>query len=440
VASRDPVTGTFPSPAGARNPQRARQNAGTTVDEVVTTAAGVRGADRQRPQRSDVARWRRLAWTFIPPCLALIAGRILVLWGTDASFFSLEPALWARYDSGHYYNIARDGYHFGDCAALEMGEPGVLCQNTTWYPLLPWLMRLGGVVGIDYMRAAILISLVAWSATVFLLWTWFLRALPPHRSIPGLLLVAVFPGVVYQQAAFPLSLLALGMVVWTHLMATRRWMLGAVAATVAGTAYPIGLMLVPTTLVWVGYAERASGTSLMVALRRAVPPALVASAGTLLVFAIHQIEVQHWDASLTAQRSGGSTVLNPVQSLWLVVVERGAAIQQYPNNASLARWTAWQTAVVAVLVLATAASVGVAFLRRRVDHVDVGMTLGLLAVWLLPLATFLDTGLYRREATLVAFSGLVARRLPVPVLLVTSAAALVLVVGISPLFFDYVLI
>jgi len=58
----------------------------------------------------------------------------------------------------------------------------------------------------------------------------------------------------------------------------------------------------------------------------------------------------------------------------------------------------------------------------------------------MPLMTFLDTGLYRKEATLVPFAVLAARRLPRPLLLACVAGAAVATLGVSPHFFDFTLV
>jgi len=55
-------------------------------------------------------------------------------------------------------------------------------------------------------------------------------------------------------------------------------------------------------------------------------------------------------------------------------------------------------------------------------------------------AVGLDTGLYRREAALVPFVGLVARWLPAPVLVAGAVLAAVALRGVTPHFFDFSLI
>jgi hypothetical protein len=398
-------------------------------------------------------------WSALPPVVALVVARGLTVAGSAVPWWGASVAHWARWDSGHYGAIAAEGYHFGDCAALGLGAPGALCQNVAWYPLLPALMRVAGWLGFDRDHAGVVLATGAWVAAVALVWWWWLRALPAVRALAGLALVAAFPGVVYQQALFPISLLVLSVVVWARLLERGRWPWACVAAAVGSTAYPVGLVLVPATVVALllqppraaadgppadgarptqpRSSWAAAVATARVRLPRAAAAGLLVAAGTVAVFALHERAVGRWDASLTAQRELGSSPRDPVASLWAEVVDRATWIQTVPGNEDLAEAVALQSAVVAALVLATSAALAWAWWRGRPPSgPEVGQWCALVGMWLLPLATFVDTGLTRREATLLPFVPLAARRLPAPVLVALAGAALVAARVVSPTFFD----
>jgi hypothetical protein len=139
----------------------------------------------------------------------------------------------------------------------------------------------------------------------------------------------------------------------------------------------------------------------------------------------------NWAISFQVERDFGTHLSNPMQSLWRVVVAHSTATDQYAWNAGIPHWTAVQTAVVAELVLA----VSVWLLRTRVARSadDWGLALMCGLLWLLPLMTFVETGLYRREATLMPIV-LLARRLPTKLLLAFTIAAVALAYPVAHLF------
>lgn len=387
------------------------------------------------PARSRVAAW---VWTVVPPLVALVAARLVTVARSPVGWTSLDPAAWARWDSGHYLTIAAEGYHYGDCAALGLGEADQLCQNVAWYPLLPTLMRVAGWFGVDRADAGVALATAAWAATVVLAWVWFLGDRPAERALPALVLVACFPGAVYLQALFPVSLLGLAVLVWLRAMGQGRWTLGAVAAAVGSTAYPVGIVLVPATVLWAAGAGRSAAPAERA--RRGLVAGGLSAAGTLVVFAWHQLDVGSWRASLDAQRALGSHLMNPFRSLWSVVVQHDSWIQALPGNDDLARATAWQTAVVAVLVVATVATALAAWRREGLDVGELAALVAMVGSWLLPLASFIDTGLYRREATLLPFAVLAARRLPPWLLVGLAGASVIALAQLSPHFFDMSLV
>jgi hypothetical protein len=143
----------------------------------------------------------------------------------------------ARFDSGWYEGIARNGYAFTE------GGRG----NLAYFPVYPMLMRYVGRVFGRYHAAFYFGGIVvSWTSFVLAMVALYYLArldLPRRHARRAVLLTAVFPfafffGLVYSEATFLL---------WTVLaflmFRTRRWMLGGVVGALAiATRTPAFLM------------------------------------------------------------------------------------------------------------------------------------------------------------------------------------------------------
>jgi hypothetical protein len=357
---------------------------------------------------------------------------------TSVRFFDVGAYWWARYDSGNYVSIAREGFYWSTCAARGTPQFGPVCSNTTWYPGYPYLAKVATWFGFPLATSAIVIALAFWVATIVALWVWFLSDAPRVRALGCLAIAAFFPGVVYLQALFPISMLTFFMVLSIRFMLRRKWWWAGLAAGVAGFVYPIGVVLVPVMFLWMLLVRGDLAPLRRVATAAGV--AALAFSGTLAVFVIQQIQVGRWNASLTMQEKLGTTLLFPLRSLVTIVVHQDSLIQTYPDHGDVADAIAHQTLLVALLVTAVVVAHVVSWVRARaVERNDLALVLLFGGVWLLPLSSFIDTGIYRREATLLPVA-MLARRLPTPVV-VAFAVGCVFVAGqMSKHYFDYLLI
>ena len=392
------------------------------------------------PTSTARSRYTTPAWTILPPLLACVVARWwTVTQYTGVGFFDFGPTWWARYDSGNYVSIVREGYYWSSCAARHTPQFGPVCSNTTWYPGYPYLVKVATWFGFPLATSATVIAVAFWVATIVALWVWFLRDAPRVRALGCLAIAAFFPGVVYLQALFPISMLTFFMVLSIRFMLRRNWWGAGLAAGVAGFVYPIGVVLVPVMFLWVLLVRGD-----LEWIRRfvvAVGVAALALSGTVAVFVIQQVQVGHWDASLTMQEKLGTTLLFPLRSLVTIVVHETSTIQTLPGHTGhVADAIARQTLLVAVLVTAIVAAYVVSWVRARtVDRNDLALVVLFVLVWLLPLSSFIDTGIYRREATLLPMA-MLAKRLPTPVVVVFAVACVFVAGQMSRHYFDYLLI
>ena len=158
----------------------------------------------------------------------------------------------ARYDSGWYLGVARDGYRF-----VEGGR-----SNLAFFPLYPLLMRaLGRLFGTrpyHFYGAGIAISWVAFVVAMVLLYRVARLDVSKRAANRAVLYAAIFPfaffyGVVYTESLFLMLTLAA-----VYAFRTRQWSLGGVSGALASATRVNGVMALPA-LAWIGW--RAAGAN-----------------------------------------------------------------------------------------------------------------------------------------------------------------------------------
>jgi hypothetical protein len=376
----------------------------------------------------------------LPPAAAFIIVRLAYAVATGTAPGALDAATFGRWDSGNYADIAANGYRWVSCAAMNRPEHGTLCSAAAWYPGYPFLARALSALGIGIDLALVVVAQAAFVALLYVVWLALLDGgagrdgrdggIDP-RAVLLLALTAFFPGGMYLLAAFPLSLLVTMIAVQVAWFVRDRWWPGAVAGAVASLFYPITAVLPAASALWVLIADRTPDRRRR-ALRAAGVGAVVL-AGTVAVFALFQVVLGDWSASLEEQRRFGGTLYNPAFNWAHTVVRRNSWIQLYTPA------TAWpiaaQTALVTAFVAACAAVVVRG--RGRVDphrrRHEIGLLVLVVALWLLPLASNIETGLYRRVLPLIPGVWLL-RRAPWPVVAALTAASVGLWWWMAPLF------
>jgi hypothetical protein len=236
----------------------------------------------------------------------------------QTTMFEQPSAFWdpfTRYDSGWYYQIARNGYLFvAGGPPVGVGKPGKIAYFPV-YPLLTrFASRLFGHTDPDIYFGGILVSWLSFALAMVMLFYLARLDLPQRRAERAALLAAIFPfsfffGMVYTEALFLLLTVAS-----FYAFRTRRWLLGGVCGGLATATRVTGiLMIVP--LAWIAW--RTVGTN-----RRDHILALV---GLLLVtigigaYSIYVYQLSgnpfEWAASITrwGYHPGGRPWMMPVR-------------------------------------------------------------------------------------------------------------------------------
>ncbi|MDZ7733361.1 MAG: hypothetical protein U5R31_09820 [Acidimicrobiia bacterium] len=318
--------------------------------------------------------------------------------------------------------------------ARSRGEEGVgsdTCANAAWYPGYPMLTRAGTAVGLGWEHTAVFLSQLAFLGLLVLVWARFLDARPTQRNLTLLVLAGFFPGGVYYLAAFPISLLVLLLLVLIMLFEQRRWLLGALVGLVASAVYPISLVLGPAAALWAFLAMGHDPPVRRIG-RAGIVGGLIVT-GNLAVFAVHEMVLGRWDASIEQQRWFGATVNNPIRHLGSIVLSRESFVQIH--GVEIGAVLAIQTTLVLIMV---AVSIAVVVRGpRTVD--DIGLAILIFAMWLLPLVNVVETGLYRREAALLPLV-LLLRRAPLTLVGAAAGASIVVWIQLAERFHDFSLI
>lgn len=179
---------------------------------------------------------------FVNVAFPLDAPRQMTVYSTPSPFWDT----FARFDSGWYEGIAREGYSYA-----EGGR-----SNIAYFPVYPMLMRhVGRLFGRHHAAYYLGGIIVSWTSFVLAMVVLYYLArldLPRRQAERAVLLTAIFPfafffGVIYSESTFLLfTVLAF------YLFRTRRWLTGGVSAAIAITTRVTGVLMWPA-LAWVAW-------------------------------------------------------------------------------------------------------------------------------------------------------------------------------------------
>jgi hypothetical protein len=344
----------------------------------------------------------------------------------------------ARWDSGNYAAIAREGYTLFRCVPGPKSPFSAAdwCGTVAWFPLYPYAMRGLGGLGLTLGQAGLLLTELCTVGLFVLLW-WLLGARLSVRNLGCLALAAVFPGSIYYHAVFPISLTLLAAFACLVLVVRHRWVLAGIAGAVSAAAYQSGVLLALVVLAWMAVTQRQLGWRAWIG-RAALTTGLICS-GLVLVMAMQQVHVGRWDAFVLAERKYGTGLNNPIDTIkrnTFRQIDRPRPGYDPAKHLPSQRAPRTQFLLVSLMV---ALAAGATLLRGQVSSLDWAILLYTVATWGTPLITGGHIALYRTHALLLPCVVLL-RHLPrwVVLLLVVPAGAVAW--QIATLFFRYILI
>jgi hypothetical protein len=342
-----------------------------------------------------------------------------------AAAFGYHPfagGTWSRWDSAQYEGIARDGYTLYRCPLDYAPDPGGWCGNAGWFPGYPWLFGGLHLLGLPLRGSAVTISWLFAAATLVLLWNTFLARRTDFVALGALLYAAWAPGQIYDYTIFPMSVLAFFTIAHLWLLHRGRYLGAGLAGAAAVLAYPLGLVLVPVSALWLVVE---GSVSLAKRLRRVAYTSGLVLAGLGVIALDQRLETGHWDAYLLVQGKYHHHLQNAIAATRdsLRPLVHGSPLE-------LAKAPAFQTAVVTFALVAVL--VYSALRRRSFDRLDALFVPWAVVTWAWPLSQA-DVSIQRSQAALLPLAILV-RRLPRPLVIILIVAAVAVAVAMEKLF------
>jgi hypothetical protein len=309
-------------------------------------------------------------------CVELVWFAMAVL--TDQNY-SLE-SIFIKWDSFHYLEIAKNGYSLFKCAE-DPGIPegfGEWCGNAGWMPLYPALIHL-----LSYLVQPELAGLLISKLSFFLCLLVITHAeqIPWSERLMKGLLFSFFPGMLYAQTVFPISLTLLLILLVFKAMAAKKYVAASIGAILLPWSYATGFLVIPT-LILGAFCSRVQQE------KRGFW--VVSSAGLFswgLLFFFWYLSTGHWDAFFLVQEKYGYGIRLPIVT-W---AEKWNEWRQYKHPAAL------QTLTLPFILYI--------LLKKDLQLIKVNLYSALMVIftfifWLFPLSVGGALSLYRSESLL----------------------------------------
>lgn len=361
---------------------------------------------------------KRSAW--LPVSAWLVATFVVLATCSLSSRSPITTAPWIHWDAYQYIDISRHGYVLFHCFFPN----GLLtwCGNAGWFPAYPWLIHAFTLCGfLSHAVVAISLSWLFDFGAVVLIWAAFYRRSGRTAAAAAVLFAAFAPGLIYDYAAFPLSMLAFFTVLYLVLLDRERWFLAGLAGSVAILTYPVGIAApVAAAFALLFVYQRVP---LLTRARRivlaVVPPAIA-----LAVFAyIQKRETKHWDAYFLGQANFRHDFTNPFSrafhALRLLFDWKLFTLA----NAPLAQTLVVTFTVVAITIVLAWRLAGPHLGRPAIKPFQVLVGLWMIGAWVIPQGTT-AVSQYRGEAALLPAAilvGTLPRLLAWPIVIALAA-------------------
>ena len=356
-----------------------------------------------------------------PPMVAWGVAILVVVTGAITfGYDPLDSTTWARWDSNLYEAIARDGYDLFPCR--EGIAPGTWCGDAGWFPAYSWVVAALHQFGLPIRGSAVAVSWLFAGATLALLWATFLGRRLTAAAVIVLAYAAFAPGQIYSYAVFPLSMLTFFTVAHLWLLHRSRFVAAGVAGAVAVLSYPLGVLLVPVSAVWL---LSARGAPLRERLRRTAWASGLTLAGFGVLLVDQRIETGRWNAYFLVQEKYDHQLQSPFTALRSALYQLRQGSPFELDNAP-----AFQTVLVTSVLFAVLLLLWVR--RRSFARLDCLLVLWAIVTWAFPLSQT-NVSISRSQAALLPLALLVGR-LPRLVALAFVVAAVIIAVTMEKLF------
>lgn len=148
--------------------------------------------------------------------------------------------LWNKWDTGHYLNIAENGY----------GNPGsgrgVLI---VFFPLYPYLIKALSTIIQSYMLSALIISNLAYGVAAYFLYRIVALDYEKEDAKRAVIYLSIFPTAYFLLAGYTESLFLALSIGSFYYARTDRWWLSGILGMLAAATRITGIILLPVLIV-----------------------------------------------------------------------------------------------------------------------------------------------------------------------------------------------
>jgi Mannosyltransferase (PIG-V) len=335
-----------------------------------------------------------LAFRVLSACIGFLVNAVVPIAQREQfTVFSRSNHFWdafARWDSGWFYGIARNGYAF-----VEGGR-----SNLAFFPAYPLSMRavgrlLGGDQQSDYFIAGILLSWIAFVLAMVVLYRLAQIELGDEAAaVRAIVYAAAFPFAFFFGVVYSESLFLLGSVTTFYAMRQSRWLVAGIAGALTTATRANGIFMLPALLVLV-WPLRPNRPLLL----KGLSAVALASAG----YVVYSLFVYHLSGSFFEWRNSivrwdwnpGSRL--PWMPVWTVVSRTLADPYGYLTSSPQAVCDLLNSSAAIALIAATP------FLVRRFGLAGVAYATLILVNLVVPMSSGSVEGLGRYAAVLFPF-------------------------------------
>jgi len=228
---------------------------------------------------------------------------------------------WLRWDSGHYLQIAKNGYEYFPCAG-KFGYPldaKEMCGNTGWFPGYPLLIRLSTLLFHYPIIVAGILSKLFYVISLYLVAR--ISDLKEF-SLRNILFIAVATfsfGFIYYNAIFPISAVLFFALSGLFFYNRKQIWLTGIFCFLASIFYSTGFLV---SFVFAISILLNEGESLKKKLTSFLIPLIMGGLGIFLVFLYFQITVNDWSAFIQVQAKYGHSFQSPIKNIGSFFKER----------------------------------------------------------------------------------------------------------------------
>lgn len=185
------------------------------------------------------AAWPLLLFTRLPVLLVGYVAVLTIGFAVPLDWqVSSDPLLnlLARWDTGWYLTIARDGYGWSGRTDIE--------QNIVFFPAYPLLMRAAGeLLGGRLLLGGLAVSLASFLGAMAYMYGLARRQVDRETAVAALALLACYPYAVFYSAVYTESLFLLCMTGALYHFGRTEWLRAGGWGLLAGLARPNGFVL-----------------------------------------------------------------------------------------------------------------------------------------------------------------------------------------------------